>query len=107
MAVPEEAALLPFEEKAKLVVELRRQGKTYREIAKVLRISPRDMKRALKLEVRKDEVGELKARVDRLEGALRDLESPPDPCARSSSGLGRSVATQNTDAYGSSRVVAH
>lgn len=30
-----EAALLPFEERAKLVVKLRKQGKTYREMARL------------------------------------------------------------------------
>lgn len=69
-----EAALLPFEEKARLVVELRKQGKTYREIAKALKISPRDIKRALRLEARRDEIEELKGRVGRLEERLLRVE---------------------------------
>jgi len=72
--IPENVALLPFEEKAKLIVALRRQGKTYREIQMLLRVSPRDVKRALKIEAHKDEVEELKGRMGQLEGKLSNIE---------------------------------
>jgi len=72
MKVP--VALLPFEEKAKLIVELKRQGKTYREIQKALKVSPRDVKRALKLEVRRDDIEELKGRMGEFDARLSNIE---------------------------------
>ncbi|PUA32965.1 MAG: hypothetical protein B9J98_03515 [Candidatus Terraquivivens tikiterensis] len=72
--IPGDVALLPFEEKARLIVELRRQGKSYREIQRALKVSPRDVKRALKLEVHRDEIEELKSKVSRLEDKLLSLE---------------------------------
>ncbi|MEM4546522.1 MAG: hypothetical protein QW328_07175 [Nitrososphaerota archaeon] len=74
MTVTEEAALLPFEEKARLIIELRKQGRTYREIAKALKVSPRDIKRALKLEAHKDEIQTLKSRVESVEKRLNGIE---------------------------------
>jgi len=73
--IPAEAALLPFEEKAKYVVELRRKGKTYREIQRILKISPRDVKRALKLEAHRDEIQELRERVEDVAKSIGRLES--------------------------------
>ncbi|MEM4819503.1 MAG: helix-turn-helix domain-containing protein, partial [Nanopusillaceae archaeon] len=40
MELPENVALLPLREKEKYIVELRKQGKTYREIVKILKVSP-------------------------------------------------------------------
>lgn len=74
LKIPEDAALLPFEEKARLIVQLRRQGKTYREIQKALKVSPRDVKRALKIEAHRDEIEELRDRVRMLEQRLLKAE---------------------------------
>jgi HAMP domain-containing protein len=72
LKIPKEAALLPFEEKAKYVIELRRRGKTYREIQKM---SPRDVARALKVEAHRDEIQELKTAVGRVEDRLNRLNA--------------------------------
>jgi hypothetical protein len=45
--LPENVYLLPFEEKARYIVELRRRGYTYREIARILRVSFRDISRKM------------------------------------------------------------
>jgi len=47
--LPEDFHLLPFEEKAKYIVELRRRSYTYRETAKILHVSFRDINMAIKM----------------------------------------------------------
>lgn len=78
--IPEEVALLPPEEKAKLIVELRRQGKTYREIQSQVKVSPRDIKRALdafgKAEGKPEAVDdELGLPTDQIKEAIRLMRS--------------------------------
>jgi len=63
----EQIRALPLDLKSKYIVELRKQGYTYKQIAKLLRVSTRDIARVLKKEFRKDEIEELKERVGRLE----------------------------------------
>jgi len=63
MEIPKEVAILPLEEKEKYIIELRKQGKTYREIAKILKVSPVDISRVLRGVVKKDEITELKEKV--------------------------------------------
>ncbi|RLG63821.1 hypothetical protein DRO21_05245 [archaeon] len=53
-------------EKEELVRKLYEQGYTYREIAKELRISVRDISRILREEERKDEIKEIKEELERL-----------------------------------------
>jgi len=72
---PTDAALLPPEEKAKLIVELRQRGKTYREIQRALKVSPRDVSRALRTELHRDEIESLRQRVEKLEDGLHRIEN--------------------------------
>ncbi|MEM4036440.1 MAG: helix-turn-helix domain-containing protein [Desulfurococcaceae archaeon] len=58
--IPENVALLPLREKEKYIVELRKQGKTYREIVKILRVSPSTVARVLKQYAREREINELR-----------------------------------------------
>ena len=73
MEIPKEVAILPLEEKEKYIIELRKQGKTYREIAKILKVSPVDISRVLRGVVKKDEITELKEKVEELENAFWDF----------------------------------
>jgi DNA repair exonuclease SbcCD ATPase subunit len=66
---------MPPEGKARRILELRSQGKTYREIQRLLRVSPNDIARALRRESSKDELLELKTAVQRLERQLNDLKT--------------------------------
>jgi len=74
--LPEDFHLLPFEEKAKYIVELRRRGYTYREIARMLHVSFRDISRAIKMysssQVRQDELERLKERVEDIDNNLAE-----------------------------------
>ncbi len=54
--LPENIALLSPEERRKWIIELRRRGYTYRQIAKMLRVSFRDISRALGNDQRDDDV---------------------------------------------------
>ena len=63
----DEKKRLTRKEKEELVKKLYEQGYTYREIAKKLRISVRDISRILKGEERKDEIDEIKERLSKLE----------------------------------------
>jgi len=65
---------LTRKEKEKLVIELYEQGYTYREIAKILRISVRDISRILRREERKDEIDEIKERLNKLEEVVKKIE---------------------------------
>jgi len=58
---------LTRKQKEELVKELYEQGYTYREIAKKLRISVRDISQILKGVTRKDEIDEIKERLQKLE----------------------------------------
>ncbi|OYT56496.1 MAG: hypothetical protein B6U76_03555 [Desulfurococcales archaeon ex4484_217_2] len=74
--LPEDFHLLPFEEKAKYIVELRRRGYTYREIAKMLHVSFRDISMAIKTygvkPVPHDELEKLKERVEDIDNNLAE-----------------------------------
>ncbi|HIP25198.1 MAG TPA: hypothetical protein EYG81_01855 [Archaeoglobus profundus] len=69
----EEKRRLTRKEKEELVKKLYEQGYTYREIAKKLRISVRDISRILRGEERKDEIDEIKERLSRLEKKIESL----------------------------------
>ena len=75
--LPEDFHLLPFEEKAKYIVELRRRGYTYREIAKMLRVSFRDISMAIKMyglrQVHHNEFEKLKEKVEELDDGLVEI----------------------------------
>jgi len=66
MEIPEGVAILPLEEKRRYIIELRKEGKTYREIAKILKVSPVDISRVLRGVVKKDEITELKEKVEEI-----------------------------------------
>jgi len=74
--LPEDFYMLPFEEKAKYIVELRRRGYTYREIAKMLHVSFRDISMAIKTygvkPVPHDELEKLKERVEDIDNNLAE-----------------------------------
>lgn len=61
------------DEKEKMVRELRAQGKTYREIMQILKVSPNFVSKALRAEVKKDEIDTLKERITKLEKMLFPL----------------------------------
>jgi DNA repair exonuclease SbcCD ATPase subunit len=67
--------MLTPEERARRILELRSQGKTYKEIQKLLRVSPNDIARALRREAVKDELLELKTTVQRLEKQIEELKA--------------------------------
>jgi DNA repair exonuclease SbcCD ATPase subunit len=77
------------EEKARRILELRSQGKTYREIQRLLRVSPNDIARALRREAFKDELMELKTTVQRLEQQIAELKLRLDKAE------GRSLELEN------------
>jgi len=64
---------LKREEKEELVRKLYEKGYTYREIAKELRISVRDISRILRSEERKDEIDEIKERLKKLEEGVKGI----------------------------------
>jgi IS30 family transposase len=66
--------LMTPEEKARRILELRSQGKTYREIQRLLKVSPNDIARVLRREAVKDELLELKTAVQRLEQQIAELK---------------------------------
>lgn len=66
--------LLPPEEKVKYIIELRKQGKTYREIAKELKVSLRDVSAALRQYAPSKEEQELTSKIKELEKRIRILE---------------------------------
>jgi transposase len=66
--------------KEELVKKLYEQGYTYREIAKKLRISVRDISRILKGEERKDEIDEIKERLSKLEKKIEEIERDVSYC---------------------------
>lgn len=68
-----DVATLPLELKAEKIVELRRKGLTYAQIARELRVSTRDIARVLKTELRRNELQDLKERVDRISEEIRAL----------------------------------
>jgi len=74
MDIPPDVALLPFKEKIKYIIMLRKQGKTYREIQKILKVSPRDISKALELENHKDDIEELKNKIGEFEERLLKIE---------------------------------
>jgi len=65
--------ILSRREKEEKVKELYEQGYTYREIAKMLRISIRDISRILK-EEKRDEMGEIKERISEIESRIDRIE---------------------------------
>jgi len=69
---------LTRKEKEELVKKLYEQGYTYREIAKKLRISVRDISRILKSEERKDEIDEIKERLSKLDEMIKKIDSDID-----------------------------
>jgi len=69
---------LTRKEKEELVKKLYEQGYTYREIAKKLRISVRDISRILRGEERKDEIDEIKERLSKLEKMIKEIEESID-----------------------------
>ena len=71
---------LPLDLKSKYIIELRKQGYTYKQIAKLLRVSTRDIARVLKKEFRKDEIEELKERVERLERIIESIKRFGSSC---------------------------
>jgi len=81
--------LMTPEEKARRIVELRKQGKTYREIQRLLRVSPNDIARVLREESSKDELMELKTAVQRLEQQIAELKLRVDKAE------GRSLELEN------------
>jgi DNA repair exonuclease SbcCD ATPase subunit len=81
--------LMTPEEKARRILELRSQGKTYREIQRLLRVSPNDIARVLRRESSKDELMELKATIQRLEQQLAELKLRVDKAE------GRSLELEN------------
>jgi len=70
----EEKKRLTRKEKEELVKKLYEQGYTYREIAKKLRISVRDISRILRGEERKDEIDEIKERLSKLEKKIKEIK---------------------------------
>lgn len=66
---------LTRKEKEELVKKLYDEGYTYREIAKELRISFRDISRILKREERKDAISELFEKISRLEEKFESLNA--------------------------------
>jgi DNA repair exonuclease SbcCD ATPase subunit len=81
--------LMTPEEKARRILELRSQGKTYREIQRLLRVSPNDIARVLRRESSKDELMELKATIQRLEQQIAELKLRVDKAE------GRSLELEN------------
>jgi len=77
------------EGKARRILELRSQGKTYREIQRLLRVSPNDIARVLRRESSKDELLELKTAVQRLEQQIAELKLRVDKAE------GRSLELEN------------
>jgi chromosome segregation ATPase len=71
--IPEDIYLLPFEEKARYIVELRRRGYTYREIAKMLRVSFRDISMALRMHGRPASSAAVNEELERLRERLDEL----------------------------------
>jgi len=65
--------ILSRKEKEELVKRLYEQGYTYRDIAKELRISVRDISRILRSEERKDEIDEIKERLNKLEEEVKGI----------------------------------
>ena len=74
MEPDENIYLMTPEEKARRILELRSQGKTYREIQRLLKVSPNDIARVLRREAVKDELLELKTAVQRLEQQIAELK---------------------------------
>ena len=81
--IPENVALLPLREKEKYIVELRKQGKTYREIVKILRVSPSTVARVLKQYAREREINELREKLRAIEEKLKELEESLSALRRS------------------------
>ena len=71
---------LTRKEKEELVKKLYEQGYTYREIAKKLRISVRDIARILRREERKEEIDEIKERLSKLEKKIDEIERDVNYC---------------------------
>ena len=69
----DEKKRLTRKEKEESVKKLYEQGYTYREIAKKLRISVRDISRILRGEERKDEIDEIKERLSKLEKKIEEI----------------------------------
>ncbi|RLI74653.1 hypothetical protein DRP04_14470 [Archaeoglobales archaeon] len=69
--LPEKVWMLPMEEKAKYIKKLREKGYTYREIAKILKVSFRDISRVLKGTEKEEK---LEKRVKALERKIDVLE---------------------------------
>lgn len=65
---------LTRKEKEGLVRKLYEEGYTYREIARKLRISVRDISRILRVEERRDEIDEIKERMEKIENRLKKNE---------------------------------
>lgn len=65
---------LSRKEKEELVKKLYEQGYTYREIAKELKISVRDISRIIRGDEKKDEIDEIKERLSELEKKIESLE---------------------------------
>jgi chromosome segregation ATPase len=97
--LPENVCLLPFEEKARYIVELRRRGYTYREIARILRVSFRDISRALKMYGTSmgggasHELEKLKEWVEDLDESLADLLERVDEFEQRLANLEKVVGT--------------
>lgn len=89
MEPDENIYIMTPEEKARRILELRSQGKTYREIQRLLRVSPNDIARALRREAFKDELMELKTTVQRLEQQIAELKLRLDKAE------GRSLELEN------------
>lgn len=81
--LPENVALLPLKEKEKYIVELRKQGKTYREIVKILGDSLNTVARVLKQYARESEISELREKLRDIEEKLRTVEDSLSALRRS------------------------